>query len=294
MLPHRIYLSGGGICAMAHVGALQELSNHVPLHTIKEWMGISAGSLVAMCICIGFTLEELLEFSIRFDFMNIKEMDSIPGWILHFGLDTGERLHKLIDACLHVKGQSSDLTFQECYDRFGKSLRIMATDLNDVLPITFSHTTTPAYRISDAVRASMSAPYYFQPFLCPQSGHYLVDGAVISNYPLFVLPKEEHDQTLSILIRTSVEKVIDLMEMGIDELITRPMYIALQEKANIEIKCYDARCIPIMLGEINILDFSFDEETKNKIIAKGKEAVIGYFRNQRMEMRSNTRRHSIS
>lgn len=183
---------------MAHVGALQELSNHVPLHTIKEWMGISAGSLVAMCICIGFTLEELLEFSIRFDFMNIKEMDSIPGWILHFGLDTGERLHKLIDACLHVKGQSSDLTFQECYDRFGKSLRIMATDLNDVLPITFSHTTTPTYRISDAVRASMSAPYYFQPFLCPQTGHYLVDGAVISNYPLFVLPKEEHEQTLSI------------------------------------------------------------------------------------------------
>ena len=164
----------------------------------------------------------------------------------------------------------------------------------DVLPITFSHMTTPTYRISDAVRASMSAPYYFQPFLCPQTGHYLVDGAVISNYPLFVLPKEEHDQTLSILIRTSVEKVIDLMEMGIDELITRPMYIALQEKANIEIKCYDARCIPIMLGEINILDFSFDEETKNKIIAKGKEAVISYFRNQRMEMRSNTRRHSIS
>jgi hypothetical protein len=35
-----------------------------------------------------------------------------------------------------------------------------------------------------------------------------------------------------------------------------------------------------------------DEETKNKIIAKGKEAVIGYFRNQRMEIRSNTRRHS--
>jgi len=291
MLPHRIYLSGGGICAMAHVGALQELSKHIPLHIVKEWMGVSAGSIMAMCLCIGYTLEELMDFSIRFDFTNIKEMDSIPGWVLHFGLDTGERLQRLIDACLHVKGVSSDLTFQECYERFGKSLRIMASDLNDVKAVTFSTTTTPNYRISDAVRASMSAPYYFQPFQCPQTGHYLVDGAVISNYPLFVLPKEEHEQTLSILIRTSVEKVEDLMEMGIDELITRPMYIALQEKANIEIQCYDARCIPIMLGEINILDFSFDEETKQKIIEKGKHAVIDFFKTQ-LQDRSK-RRHSI-
>ena len=257
---------------------------------IREWMGVSAGSLVAMCISIGYTLEELLDICVRFDFTNIKEMDSIPGWILHFGLDTGERLHKLVEACLHVKGLSSDLTFQECEERFGTSLRIMATDLNDVKPITFSPLTTPTYRIADAVRASMSAPYYFQPFLCPQTGHYLVDGAVISNYPMFVLPKEEHARTLSILIRTSVERVEDLMGMGIDELITRPMYIALQEKANIEIQCYDAGCIPIRLGEINILDFSFDEETKNKIIATGKEAVIEFFRNRAPPRR----RHSFS
>ena len=59
MLPHRIYLSGGGMCAIAHVGALIELSNRIPLKAVKEWMGVSAGSLVAMCLCIGFTLDEL-------------------------------------------------------------------------------------------------------------------------------------------------------------------------------------------------------------------------------------------
>jgi len=290
MIPYRVYLSGGGICAMAHVGALQELSKHIPLHVVKEWMGVSAGSIVAMCLCIGYTLDELMDFSIRFDFTNIKEMDSIPGWILHFGLDTGERLQRLIDACLHVKGVSSELTFQQCQEQFGRSLRVMASDLNDVTARMFSATTSPHYRISDAIRASMSAPYYFQPFLCPETGHYLVDGAVISNYPLFVLPKEEHERTLSILIRTSVEKVVDLMDMGIDELITRPMYIALQEKANIEIRSYDARCIPIMLGEINILDFSFDEETKKVIIEKGKQAVMNFFQNGTRLYR----RHSFS
>ena len=289
MIPYRIYFSGGGICAMAHVGALIELSKHVPLHAVKEWMGVSAGSLVAMCLCIGFTLEELLEFCVRFDFSHIKEMDSVPGWILHFGMDTGERLHRLIQACLHVKGLSSEYTFQECLTQFGLSLRIVATDLNDATPVIFSPTTTPDYCIADAVRASMSVPYYFQPFICPESGHYLVDGGVISNHPLFVLPDEEHRRTLSILIRTSVEKMENIADMEMDEFMMRPLNIVLIEKGKMESRFYDARCIQIMLGELNILDFSMEEDTKQMIIQKGKEAVVQFMKHQKP-----LRRHSIS
>jgi NTE family protein len=276
MLPYRVYLSGGGICAMAHVGALIELSKHIPLQAIKEWMGVSAGSLVAMCLCIGFTLDELLAFSVRFDFTEIKEMDSVPGWILHFGMDTGERLHRLIQACLHVKGLPSEFTFQDCLTQFGISLRIVATDINDACPIIFSPTTTPAYCIADAVRASMSFPYYFQPFICPVSNHYLVDGAVISNHPLFVLPDEEHSRTLSVLIRTSIEKKTRTNEMVLNEFMMRPLNIALSEKNKIESRFYDTRCIQIMLGEVNILDFSMELELKQAMIQKGKDAVIQF------------------
>ena len=289
MIPYRIYFSGGGICAIAHVGALIELSKQVPLHAIKEWMGVSAGSLVAMCLSIGFTLDELLEFCVRFDFSHIKEMDSVPGWILHFGMDTGERLHRLIQACLHVKGLSSQFTFQECLTQFGLSLRIVATDLNDAAPVIFSPTTTPHYCIADAVRASMSVPYYFQPFICPESGHYLVDGGVISNHPLFVLPDEEHRRTLSILIRTSIEKIENAVEMEMDEFMMRPLNIVLAEKNKMESRFYDARCIQIMLGELNILDFSMEDDTKQFIIQKGKEAVIQF-----MGHHKPMRRHSIS
>ena len=278
------------MCAMAHVGALFELSNHIPLKAIKEWMGVSAGSLVAMCICIGFSLEELSDLCIRFDFTNIKEYDSVPGWLLHFGIDTGERLHRLIEACLHVKGLSSNFTFKECYDKFGKSLKVVATDLNDAKSITFCHKLTPNYKISDAVRASMSYPYYFQPFICPVSGHHLSDGGVISNYPLFVLPKEEHSRTLSILIRTSVEKKENLMDLDIEELIGRPITIVLTERTNIEARFYDSHCIQVRLGKLNILEFAFDEETKNFIIKKGKEAVMEYFKNYPKP----ARRYSVS
>ena len=279
LLPHRIYLSGGGICAIAHVGALIELSNHIPLKAIKEWMGVSAGSLVAMCLCVGFTLEELYKVCVEFDFTNIKEYDSVPGWLLHFGIDTGERLHKLIEACLHVKGLSSDFTFKDCYEKFGKSLRVVATDLNEAKSKTYCPKLSPNYKIADAVRASMSYPYYFQPFICPETNHYLADGGVISNYPLFVLPKEEHARTLSILIRTSINKHDNLVEADIEDILMLPIQIVLTERTNIEARFYDAQCIQINLGYLNILEFSFDEDTKKFIVDKGKESVVHYFKN---------------
>lgn len=290
MFPTRVYLSGGGICAIAHVGAIKELSNHISLKAIKEWMGVSAGSLVAMCLCIGFTLEELEDFCVRFDFTNIKEYDSVPGWILHFGIDTGDRLQKLIEACLHVKGLPSEFSFQDCFQKFGKSLRVVATDLNEAKHRTFSPMDSPDYRIADAVRASMSYPYYFQPFICPETSHYLSDGGIISNYPLFILPKEEHNKTVSILIRSRVTPEESLEGYTIESLISRPIAIILTERVNIEARFYDSHCIQIELGNIDVLEFSFDEETKDTIIQKGKEAVNQYFK----LMKKPQRRYSVS
>lgn len=280
MIPYRMYLSGGGVCAVAHVGALIELSKYIPLKAVKEWMGVSAGSLVAMCLAIGFTLEELYDFCVRFDFTHIKETDSVPGWILHFGMDTGERLHRLIDACLKVKGLSTDLTFKECYDQFGIGLRIVVTDMNDDDIRDYCAEKTPHYKISNAVRASMTFPYYFQPFICPESGHYLIDGGVISNYPLFLLSKEEQAKTLSLLIQTSVEKAPSIESLEMDRLFIRPLYIALTHKSAIECQLYHTKCIRILLGQVDILDFSFDDETKNKIIRAGEEAVQTFFKGE--------------
>ncbi len=289
-LPTRIYLSGGGICAMAHVGALKELKQHIPLKTVKEWMGVSAGALVAMCLCIGFTLDELEHFSIKFDFENIKEYDTIPGWILHFGIDTGERLHKLVNACLHVKGISEDITFSECLTKFGKSLRVLATDLNSAELRTFSATETPNYRISDAVRASMSYPYYFQPFRCPETGHFLSDGGIVSNFPLFTLTEWERNRTLSILIRSTVNKISEIDDIPLENAIMRPIAIVLNERTCIEAKLYNSPCIHIMLDTQNILDFALEEDKKEIIIKKGIDAVREYLKSHPRPQR----RYSVS
>jgi predicted acylesterase/phospholipase RssA len=289
MFPLRIYLSGGGICATAHVGALQELSKHIPLKAIKEWMGVSAGSLIAMCLCIGFTLDELYEFSVRFDFSHIQDPDGIPGWILHFGMDTGDRLQRLVNACLHVKGLSSEMTFQEVYQKYGLSLRVLATDLNQATGKCFSPTDTPDYPVSYAVRASMTYPYYFQPFVCPITGHSYVDGGVTSNYPLYLIPKEEHSRTWSILLRLTMDTTEQLEDLSSDHRLIRPLSIALTEKTNIETTLYDVECIKIPLNGVNVLDFSLSKEVKKELVRKGSMAVREFMKGRSRPVR----RHSF-
>jgi NTE family protein len=275
MIPYRIYLSGGGVTVSAHIGALQELSKHISLETVKEWMGVSAGGFISMCLCIGYTLEELEEFCLNFDFNHIKEVDSIPGLVLNYGLDTGDRLYRMITACLHIKGLSSEFTFKECQEKYNISLRIVATDLNKGKPFICSPYDTPNYSIANAIRASMSVPLYYQPFVCPETGHFLVDGAVISNYPLFVLSKEEQARTLGILIRTSVEPK-ETIEF--EEYLLRPLSIMYVNKMECESTLYSSHCIQIMLGQVNIIDFSLTKEVKQETIQKGKEAVHTYMK----------------
>jgi NTE family protein len=245
---------------------------------------------MAMCVVIGFTLDELKDFAVRFDFSNIREYDSVPGWILHFGIDTGDRLQKLVEALLHVKGLSSELTFKECYEKFGLSLRTVATDLNDGRAISYSPKETPDYKVADAVRASMSFPYYFQPFICPVTGHYLADGGVISNYPLFVLPEEEHSRTLSLLINSGIEKLDDMVDAGIENIVIRPLRMTLLAKQELERKFYESQSIEIMLPNLNILEFSYNEETKNSIIESGISGVKKYLEG----VKKPIRRHSVS
>jgi predicted acylesterase/phospholipase RssA len=61
----------------------------------------------------------------------------------------------------------------------------------------------------------MSYPYYFQPFRCPETGLFLSDGGIVSNYPLFTLSQWERNRTLSILIQPSVNKITDIDEISI-------------------------------------------------------------------------------
>lgn len=187
---------------IGHVGALEVLHEKGLLKFVKEYVGTSAGALMAMCICVGYTLSELRDLNLRFDFtlMQTLEPESILDLPNSFGLDTGENLEKLIRALLKTRGFSSDVTFAELAERPGlPHLRVYATDLNSCRPREFSATATPDSPVWFAVVASMSVPFYFKPRLEESTGHLIVDGGVVANFPFHLLTEPERRETLGIL-----------------------------------------------------------------------------------------------
>ena len=278
LIPRQIYLCGGGVNVIAHLGALKVLQAKNYLKNIKSWLGVSAGALMALCFVIGFTVEEIEQVYMKFDFTNVSDIDSAPGWIMNCGMDTGHRLRKLIEAVLHIKGYSDTVTFKELNEKCHISLKVYVTDLNLAKLICFSAKDTPDRSVVDAVRASMSIPYYFQPFIDPETNHVLVDGAVISNYPFFMLSPHEARETLGIFIDTSPDQK---EELGVDDLLLRPMRIVLSMRSKYEVELYRDQTIYVNSGDRNPVNFAISEESKKELMDLGKKAADEYFENKK-------------
>ena len=245
---------------IGHVGALEIIKDHIKF--IKEFCGVSAGALLAMCLAVGYTIEELREFVLGFDFTNVMDAASAPELLENFGLDTGCRLQKMTEACIRVKGLSGELTFKD----LSKGLRVYATDLNTGMFVIFSKELTPNAKVADAVRASMSFPYYFQPYVDSETGHKYGDGGIISNFPMFTFSEAEKSETLGFLFQEDCAEIEDL---GFGDSIIRPFMINMQSRARADVRFFGKWSIVTNATGINSLDFDLDQETKKMLLDRG-------------------------
>jgi NTE family protein len=199
--PYRITLSGGGLKGVAHVGALEVLSEHGLLSALKEYVGISAGALVAFCLCIGTSLSALRMIVSLLDFGLVRDLD--PETMINFpetfGLDTGANLEKLLKTILKARKLPLTLTFEQLAEaKKGPTLRIITMNLNTCMPREFSAACTPTAEVVMAVTASMSIPIYFSPVRDPITQHFLSDGGIYFASPFKFLSDDERRHTLSI------------------------------------------------------------------------------------------------
>jgi len=290
--PYRISLSGGGIKGFAHVGALEALSNAGHLRTVREYLGISAGALCALCMCIGCTIPELRKIILLLDFSLVRDVD--PEMALNFtetfGIDTGANVKKLLSAILRGKKISPRCTFGELeLKKVGPSLRIFATNINTCRPQEFSARASPATEIIFAVQASMSIPIYFAPMRHPESGHMFLDGGIMCSSPFKYLSDEERRHTLSIVFgdehkpREKIESVYEFISQ---------LYYSSDYEHSLNLKqSWPCNTIIVPCGGINTIDFEVSQETKEKIVMMGHAAALRFLSTP---VKAPVRRNSIS
>lgn len=290
-LPRTIVLGGGGVKAIAHIGALHALAMKNHLRLVKKFVGLSAGSLVAFGMCLGYTIGALKDICERFDFAVLQEPapDGFLSFIDNYGIDTGEKLVRFLQALLTIKGYPADLTFEGLKAMKGPyALEVVASNLTSGLPVIFSATKTPEVKIVDALRASMSLPFYFWPVHIGDS--LLVDGGVHGLYPMNLLTPEEQKEALGIILLQSIGTWNKFD--GPDAFILRLYEITSQSKSVLLYERYKDNTIRITTPPISSLKFGLSTEERKKLFDAGLKAVDNYIKEHSEAVRLSRRRRA--
>ena len=202
------------------------------------------------------------------------------------GYDTGNRLKRLIKSVLHQKGFEDTVTFKGLQEKTNRVLRVFATNLNTGQMMTFDPIKTPDYLVINAVMASMLIPGYFQPFECPETGHLLCDGGVITNYPYDYIdrPSDSDILYISILYMTEFQPQIELMDI-----FKRPLELLMNHRTKKSIQPYINNTIVTSLKSTSAVQLTLTIDEKAVMMGKGKDAVIRFFKNK-----TPVRRYSVS
>jgi NTE family protein len=201
---------GGGVKGIGLVGAVAAIEKAG--YEFMNLAGTSAGAIVASLLAVGYRAEEIQEEMEKLNYNNFKDeglLDKLgiigKGLSIGFeyGIYEGEYFEKWLESLLVRKGRTTfgQLITDEykkgrAEEKYKYKLQVIAADITDrrllVLPGDLKSLgyDSDQFSISRAVRMSMSIPFFFEPVkLQDMNGrvHYIVDGGVLSNYPIWLL-----------------------------------------------------------------------------------------------------------
>lgn len=211
-----LVFEGGVVLGIAYGGVLQELQKLNILQNAKRVAGSSAGAITALLVSLGYSAEEFTEVIKSTDFKTFVS-DSVFSKLDFFntyGIHNGENLKSWVQQKINKKLGVNDLTFQEHHNLLAtnsslKELYIIGTNLSCKVEGIYSYETTPEFKISEAIRISMSVPFYFECVKqscknCKQTNAYkcdpgnikakclLIDGGCLWNYPVSIFDYKKY------------------------------------------------------------------------------------------------------
>lgn len=204
-----VVLSGGGTKGMAHIGVLKALEEHnIPIDYIA---GTSIGAIIGSMYAAGYSPDEIEELVLSQQFFDAanghiddmyrhfyKEAEPDPSWInLYFGWEERLEPQNIIRQNIPsniVSPYLMDFLFMEflgpasaaanySFDNLFIPFRCIATEVESRSAVTMRDGSLP-----DAVRASMTFPFYFQPIEI--GGKLMMDGGMFNNFPADVVHTE--------------------------------------------------------------------------------------------------------
>jgi NTE family protein len=182
-----IVIAGGAVKTLALLGAISYLEDKkiLKLKDTHTFIGSSAGSIISLLLSLGYDSKET--FTILNNLMMKYESqetsaDCIFKIFESYGMDEGSLILQWCVDIIYEKYKIKDPTFLEFTKKSGKNLCICATNITSMKFEVFSVNNSPMIKVSEAVRASISIPFIFTPFVINEN--YYVDAGILNNFPI--------------------------------------------------------------------------------------------------------------
>jgi NTE family protein len=304
--------SGGGVKGLAFAGAIKGAAEA----GYTEWgklAGTSAGAITAMALAVGYDATGLKEIFNKLDLSRIADYGfggeaRIPFNLAeHHGATHGVALHKWIEELIDQAPINKGLAEAEKVKTFGQleakteaeKLQVIGTDLAHTRMVVFPQDVkfyvdddgkplVPAdFPIADAVRISAGFPYFFPPMKLrdgvTKKDGVLVDGGVVSAYPIFLFDSEKPKHpTWGFRLYSGkppesppyqdIGGFFWWVEMGEAILDT-----SMNAFDRFDEKLFGPRTVAIPTGDIETLDFDLTEAEKTELFEFGHQAAKEFF-----------------
>lgn len=289
-----LVLEGGGVKGIGLVGAIQELAQAG--YAFQRIGGTSAGAVVGSLIAAGISTEDAVTVMQKLDYRNFRDKDLLDklGWpgeglslLLAKGIYEGKYLHTWLSEQLAFLGVQTfaDLKLTEPWaaklppeQRY--KLVVITADVSRGrlvrLPWDYKlyglHPDTQL--VADAVRASMSIPFFYEPAKLGDS--YLVDGVIVSNFPIAIFDDTNPWPTFGIKLSakenayTSINPVhtpIDFAEAIVSTMMGAHDQMHLDEPGTIE------RTMFVDTGGIKATNFEITKAQQQQLLQSGRHAA---------------------
>jgi predicted acylesterase/phospholipase RssA len=236
------------------IGTLKALEPK--LVDVKEISGSSAGSILALLLALGMSVDEILEIALDLDIPKFVKL-RIGSFFNKFGfVDLEPIREKLVEVC------GCDPTFEE----LDMKIYVSAYCLNTSSTEYFSRDTHPKMKVIDAVCMSMAIPLIFS---CGKyDGKTYVDGGTQEQYPMIpFLDKKPHEITC---VKLKMDKVyqeqINNPRQYVEALIRSSLTNRVEYSEYTEL-------VEINVGDTNIFDFNMCYEDKVKLYNIGYSTI---------------------
>jgi NTE family protein len=300
-----LVIQGGGVKGIAALGAVLALNDAG--YEFGRIAGTSAGAIVASLVAAyqraGEDLHEIEALMRDVDYSKFEDGSFLerhtglvgPGLelLLRDGMHTGDYVYEWLGPLLEAVNVTTfgDLRIEDpessLLDYQSYALVVAATDLSRKvvarLPWDYDQYDQPAdkQRIVDAVRASMSYPFFFRPFeLTTGKGGKctFVDGGLLANFPITIFDRTDGKTprwpTYGIKLGATPEFVDKPVTSAFGEAnaILNTLTSATHNQYHLDDEGVGRRTVVVDTSGISSLDFSISQQDQKKLFTNGVSA----------------------